>query len=700
MSACNAQNSEHSDMKENTKNNNSKVDKDHGDHKHTNLLIHESSPYLLQHAHNPVNWHPWGDEALQKAKDENKLLLISVGYAACHWCHVMEHESFEDEEVANYMNEHFVPIKIDREERPDIDQIYMNACHLINQRGGWPLNALALADGKPFFAGTYYQKDKWLKLLQYFVNLKETEPQKIQDQANQITEGVQQSELISLNPEKLDFTTDNLNEIFNKWIGRIDFNEGGRKGAPKFPMPNNYNFLLRYHHLTKNEKALEATLKTLDKMADGGIYDHLGGGFARYSVDGFWKVPHFEKMTYDNAQLVSLYSEAYRLSNKKLYKDVVYQTLEYTEREMTSKEGGFYSSLDADSEGVEGKFYVWEESEIDSLLGENSDLFKAFYSVNKVNEWEHKNILYRTKEASKIADKFKISEEELYKRVEAGKKILMAERDTRIRPGLDDKILTSWNALMIKAYVDAYKAFGETKFLDAAVKNANFLLKKATDKNYKLNRNYKGGKSSINAFLDDYSLMIESLVSLYQATFDEQWLQHADKYMKYTIEHFYDKESGMFFYTSDQDNPLIARKMEVSDNVIPGSNSSIGMGLFLLGTYLYKDEYKQMAKQMLINVKDNVLANGPFFSHWCNLMYHFVADPYEVAIVGSEWSEMRAEFDKDFHPNILLLGGNKEGEMELLKNKSIEGQTTIYVCRNKSCKLPVTEVSKAIDLIK
>jgi len=672
---------------------------DKQNHKHTNALINESSPYLLQHAHNPVNWYPWGDEALQKAKDENKMLIISVGYAACHWCHVMEHESFEDSTVAAVMNEHFVSIKVDREERPDIDQIYMDACHLINQRGGWPLNAIALADGRPFYAGTYYPKDRWVQVLEYFINTKKEDAASLETNAAQIAEGIQSMEQVSLNPLKPEFLASDLDQMFDNWVGKIDFRLGGRQGAPKFPMPSNWLYLLRYHHLTENQKSLDAVYSTLDNMAFGGIYDHLGGGFARYSTDAVWKVPHFEKMLYDNGQLISLYSEAYQLSKNPLYKEVVYETLEYVKREMTSPEHGFYSSLDADSEGVEGKFYVWEQSEIDSLLGEQSKAFKDYYSVNKANEWEHKNILYRTNEKEKIAKRHDLNISDLDQLIDGGKQKLMKVRDTRIRPGLDDKILTSWNALMLKGYIDAYRVFGDKTFLETAEKNAGFLLDKVVQNDFRLTRNYKNGKASINAFLDDYALLIDAFVAMYQISFDEMWLDKADGLMQYVIIHFYDEKSGMFFYTSDLDDPLVARKMEIADNVIPSSNSAIARGLFNLGTLTYNKDYTAKAKTMLNNVKADVIASGPFYSNWAMLLYYSINAPYEVAILGKNAQDIRKELDQSYMPNVLFLGGEKEGSLALLENKLIPDQTTIYVCQNKVCKLPVTEVAKARELI-
>ncbi len=669
------------------------------DHKYSNALVNESSPYLLQHAYNPVNWHPWGEEALKKAEEENKMLIISVGYAACHWCHVMEHESFEDTVVAALMNKHFLPIKVDREERPDVDQIYMDACHLMNQRGGWPLNALALPDGRPFYAGTYYPKDKWLEVLNYFIKLKEEDYAQLEEQAAKVTEGIAEIETIPFKSDPQAINPNELNTQFNKWIGRIDLADGGRQGAPKFPMPSNYLYLLKYFHLTENQKALQAIELTLEKMARGGIYDHLGGGFARYSTDAQWKVPHFEKMTYDNGQLVSLYAQAYRLNKNPLYRRVVEESLAYVKREMTSPEGGFYSSLDADSEGEEGKFYVWDEALLDSLIGEDADLFKQYYTVKKSTQWEHSNILYVTKSPETIARKNDLTLEELEIKMAAGREKLWPTRETRIRPGLDDKILTSWNALMLRGYVDAFRSFRNPEYLQMALKNAAFIVDKQMQSDGRLNRNYKDGRSSINGFLDDYALTIEAFIELYQVTFDENWLMKADKLMSYVLEHFSDEETKMFFYTSDIDKKLIARKMEISDNVIPSSNSSLAMGLLKLGTYLYKEDYIDRSKQMMHNVKEDVVNNGPFYSNWSSLMYHLSVPMYEVAVMGEDWEVLMQEYDQEFHPNVLFMGGTKEGSLKLLEFKLIPDANTIYVCQNKACKLPVKSVKEARQLM-
>ena len=432
-----------------------KMKEDKQRYNYTNHLINESSPYLLMHAHNPVDWYPWGQEAFDRAKKENKLIIISIGYAACHWCHVMERESFEDTKVAKIMNEYFISIKVDREERPDIDQVYMNAAHLLTGHGGWPLNAIALPDGRPFYAGTYFPKEGWVSLLTQIISVYQKDPEKVEQQANAVTSGIRSSEIIRLNTEKTGFKQADLHKIFTNWENAIDFQLGGTKEVQKFPLPIGYHFLLKYFHVTRNKKALDAVKITLDNMALGGIYDQVGGGFARYSTDKYWKVPHFEKMLYDNAQMVTLYSRAFQLTKNPLYKKVVYETLEFIERELTSPEllgggHGFYSSLDADSEGEEGKFYTWTKQEIEKTLGKEAGLIIDYYNVTDHGNWERgKNILFRSKTDQAFAkeNKHKLSVEDLQKRVTVARRKLLDARSKKTRPPLDDKILTSWNSL-------------------------------------------------------------------------------------------------------------------------------------------------------------------------------------------------------------------------------------------------------------
>ena len=673
-------------------------------YRYNNHLVNESSPYLLQHAHNPVDWYPWGEKALDKAKKDGKLIIISIGYAACHWCHVMEHESFEDTTVSKIMNDHFVNIKVDREERPDVDDVYMTACHLASDGScGWPLNSLALPDGRPFWAGTYFPKDQWMEILNHFQGIYEKNPSQLYEWADQLTDGITLSEQIELQTGDLNFDQFKIEDIAKTFISTIDLSNGGRKGSPKFPMPNNYDFLLRYYGVKEDPAALQAVMTTLDKMADGGIYDHLGGGFSRYSTDEKWKVPHFEKMLYDNGQLVSLYSNAYQAQQNPYYKKVVSETLAFIERELSDKSGGFYSSLDADSEGEEGKFYTWTETEINEIIGDEelAKLFNEYYSVTKSGNWEDHNILFKKKKDEYFLEKYNLSETDLNDKINLVRSKLMKVRDQRIRPGTDDKILTSWNALMLKGYVDAYKAFGNPAYLKRALKNAVFIEQEMREGN-RLNRNFKDGKSVINGFLDDYALLIDAYIALYQVTFDQMWLNKAKSFNDYAIEHFFDKSTGLFFYTSDLDPPLIARKKELSDNVIPASNSIMARNLFHLGTYFYNQEYIDKSKQMLLNVVNKIqeTEQPSFYSNWCNLLLSVTNTPYEIAIVGPNAANLRNQLMTNHLPNAMLLGGTTEGTLELLQDKLQEGETYIYVCQNKSCKLPVTEVGKALELMK
>ncbi|MEI8086378.1 MAG: thioredoxin domain-containing protein [Paludibacter sp.] len=670
------------------------------EYKHTNQLIHESSPYLLQHAHNPVNWYPWGQEALDKAQFEHKLIIISIGYAACHWCHVMEYESFESEEVADYMNANFICIKVDREERPDIDQVYMNAVQLISGQGGWPLNCITLPDGRPIWGGTYFPKTNWLDMLAQVSNFVIQNPEKAEHQAKTLTQGIQSSEMIVDDAEKQDYNLSNLHEIFDNWKSDIDYVEGGHNRAPKFPLPVGYQFLLHYYHVSQNADALKALTVTLDKMADGGIYDQIGGGFSRYSTDAVWKVPHFEKMLYDNAQLVSLYSAAYQQTKNPYYKTIVTETLAFVERELTSEEGGFYASLDADSEGVEGKFYVWTANEMKEVLGKNADLMMDYYNVTEEGNWEDGvNILLKKGSDKAIADKYKISESELAECILEAKELLLKARANRIRPGLDDKMLTAWNGLMTKGYIDAYRAFDDEKYLEMALRNAEFINQKLKATDNRLNRNFKNGKATINGFLDDYAFTIDAFIGIYQATFDEKWLTNAQQLTIYCLNHFFDVISGMFFYTSDMDASLIARKMELSDNVIPSSNSAMAKNLFVLGHYFYNESYIEMAKTMLGNVQKSTLTGGVYFANWDILMAWLASEPFEVAVVGEHCEAKRKEFDKLYLPNVFLAGGKTEGTLSVLEGRLVAGETTIYVCQNKVCGLPVREVEESIKQI-
>jgi len=665
-----------------------------------NSLINETSPYLLQHANNPVNWYAWNDMSLKKAKDENKMLLISVGYAACHWCHVMEHESFENHEVAKVMNENFICIKVDREERPDVDQVYMNAAYLINGNGGWPLNALAMPDGKPFFAGTYFPKENWIKLLEFFAGIYKNEQSKLEEQAENLSNGIRDIEHIPLNTNPVLLNKNEVDTLFADFQNKIDFERGGTKGAMKFPMPSIWEFLLQYHSWSANEDALKAVESTLNNMANGGIYDQVGGGFSRYATDSKWHAPHFEKMLYDNAQLVSLYSHAFQVTKNPLYKKVVYETLKFINRELASPEGGFYSSLDADSEGEEGKYYVWSKKEIDEILGEDAPFYAGYFGITSQGNWEpHKNILdvnYSNKELIKT---YNLASEQIFEKIDRLNKKLFESREKRVRPGTDDKMLTSWNALMVKGFIDAYKAFGEVKFLNSAKQNIEFLLKNVCTENNSLFRNYKNNKATIFAFLDDYAFLISALIEFYQVTFDEVYLQKARQLTEYVEKHFFDKSTGMFFYTDIQHSNLIARKMEVTDNVIPSSNSEMAKNLFMLSLYFENKSYEEQAVQLVKNVAEDVKKNLNYYSNWAQAILLQINSPYEIAIIGKDWKEKLIIFQKNYLPEVLFSGGENEGTLSLLENKLIKGKTMIYVCKNKTCHLPVQDVEEALKQI-
>lgn len=676
------------------------------EHKYTNSLINETSPYLLQHAHNPVNWYAWNNETLELAKKENKLLLISIGYSSCHWCHVMEHESFENDSVAAIMNKHFVNVKVDREERPDIDQIYMNAVQLMTGSGGWPLNCIALPDGRPVWGGTYFPKEKWISALEQLSKMYQEKPDEMISYAEKLTEGVKNSDLVTLNKDEINFTIAHLDSSVSEWKQYMDFDLGGRQGAPKFPMPANYQFLLRYGIQSNNIEIQDYVHTTLTKMAFGGIYDQIGGGFSRYSVDKKWHIPHFEKMLYDNGQLVSLYSKAFQATKSELYKTTVYQTLAFIERELTTSEGAFYSSLDADSNNAEGKleegaFYVWKSLELQSILKNDYQLFSDYYNINNYGYWEHENyVLIRNKSDKDISEKHQISISELKQKVLEWQNILLKERDKKDRPRLDDKSLTSWNALMLKGYIDAYTVFNEPHFLDVAIKNATFLLTKQLQENGNLNHNYKNGKSSINGYLEDYATVIEAYIHLYEATLNEKWLNTAKQLTDYTFDHFFDMESHMFYFTSDEDHNLITRKMEIEDNVIPASNSIMAKNLFKLSHFYSNGYYLKVSNQMLHNVSKRTKQYGAGYANWLELMCDFSGSYYEIAISGKNAKDKLLEINQHYIPNKLIAGSISESKIPLMEGRYNENDTYIYICVDGACKLPEKETKEALESLK
>ena len=674
-------------------------------HSHTNALINETSPYLLQHAHNPVNWNAWNTKTLAKAQSENKLILISVGYSACHWCHVMEHESFEDSLVAQTMNTHFVNIKVDREERPDVDQVYMDAVQLMTGSGGWPLNVVALPDGRPIWGGTYFPKGQWTSVLKKIAKIYQDTPEKLITQADNIENGIKSSTLISTSTGAPNFEASTIATAVSNWSSQFDNNFGGLDKAPKFMMPNNYHFLLRYAHQTNDKALLDFVNLTLTKMAYGGVYDHVGGGFSRYSVDARWHVPHFEKMLYDNAQLVSLYADAYLLTKNSLYKDVVTETLQFIAKDMTTSEGGFYAAFDADSKNTnneleEGAFYVWSKAALQQLLNDDFDLFSAYYNINSFGLWEHQNyVLVRKDNDAAIAKRFNLSLDTLNAKKASWKSVLLEARQTRPKPRLDDKVLTAWNGLMLKGYVDAYRVFQNKNFLNAALKNAHFIITKLLRPDGGLNHTYKAGESKINGYLEDYATVIDAFIALYEVTLDPKWLTTAKNLSQYTFKHFHDKESPLFFFTSNTDAALVARKRIYYDNVIPSSNSMMAKNLFKLSHYFDNKAFDTTAAAMLHTLQKEISTYPGSYSNWLDLMLNYTRPFYEIAIVGEEATSKLIELQQSYIPNKLITGSTTESDMPLLENRYNPNATLIYVCVNKACKLPVATVTKALTLL-
>ena len=671
----------------------------------SNNLINETSPYLLQHAYNPVDWNPWNSKYLEKAKKENKLVVISVGYSACHWCHVMERESFEDTVVAKLMNEKYISIKVDREERPDVDNVYMNAVQLMTGSGGWPLNVVTLPDGRPIWGGTYFSKDQWINALDQISKLYEKDPGRLISYADQLEEGVKSLDIIELNKSKANFNLDIMKEYLNNWSKKFDLEYGGLAGMPKFMMPNNLHFLLKYSYQTNNTEIQDFVNLTLKKMAFGGVYDQIGGGFSRYSVDNKWHIPHFEKMLYDNAQLVSLYSDAYKATKNELYKKVVYKTIDFVNSELKDESGGYYSSLDADSKTIngaleEGAFYVWTEKELKITLKDDYTVFSNYYNINPYGYWEDdKYVLIRSEDAQKIATIHNLSALELEQIIKNCNSKLIKVRNKRGKPRLDDKILTSWNGLMIKGFVDSYKAFNEPEFLNSAIDNAEFIVKNLYSEDGQLLRNYKNGKSNINGYLEDYSAIISGFLSLHEVTLDEKWLKYSKQLTEYVYKHFYNEKTKMFYFTSDLDEKLLSRTVEFRDDVIPSSNSIMANNLFLLSHYFDNQDYLETAIKMLNNISPEIDPYPNGFSNWLDLMLKISDSFYEVAIVGEDAVSKTIEINKSFKPNKLIIGSLNDSDLPLLKNRYVNNDTFIYVCVKKACKLPVKTSEEALYLL-
>ena len=667
-----------------------------------NKLIASSSPYLLQHAYNPVDWNPWSEEAFARARNEDKPVLISIGYSACHWCHVMEHESFENDRIAEIMNSHFICIKVDREERPDVDSIYMDAIHALGINGGWPLNVFTTPEQKPFYGGTYFPAERWEQLLLNISSAWKNDKDNLLESAEALTEAISNSESLKLTSAgKISPDIKGLEAIAAGLKSQFDRSYGGITGAPKFPMPSIWHFLLRAGNLINDKEILAQVELTLDSMSAGGIYDQLGGGFSRYSVDERWFAPHFEKMLYDNAQMLSLYSDAWRFFKKDNYKQTVYGITDFLLRELQSPETAFYSALDADSEGAEGKFYVWSYDEIKSTAGEDAGIFIDYYNISKHGNWEHgNNILYRETSSDTAAERFDINESDLTGRLNRVKQKLLAARSERIRPGLDDKILAGWNGLVLKGFCDAYTAFNDDLFLLAAVKNASF-IKDTMIHDSKLYRSYKDGRVYTDGCLEDYALVIQGFIALYQAGFDETWLLDADKLCRYVIENFSDRENSLLYFTDINSEKLITRKKEIFDNVIPSSNSVMAMNFYLIGRLLSNREYIDISDRMLYEISALLDSGIQFMSNWAGLYFYKSHPTAEIAICGSELINIKLELEKEWIPNKITAGSTGPSSLPLLNNRFPgHGRTKIYVCSDNTCELPSDTVSEVLSRIK
>lgn len=663
-----------------------------------NRLIHETSPYLLQHAHNPVDWYPYGKEAFSVAKAGNKPILISIGYSACHWCHVMEHECFSQSEVAEIMNRLFVCIKVDREERPDVDQVYMGAVQLLNNSGGWPLNCFALPDGLPFWGGTYFRPEQWLDLLSQISNLYTNSYTELLAQADRIQKGVAESGLITMpdNPDAI--TTGMANDIFDQLSWSFDTELGGFRGAPKFPMPVVWQFVLCYHRLSKMTEPLEQLKTTLRRMAFGGIFDQIGGGFARYSTDASWKVPHFEKMLYDNAQLVSLYANAFRVTGEHLYAEVVEKTISFVFRELTSPHGIFYSALDADSEGREGSFYVWTKDQLKDILPEYSDLLSDYWGVDGAGLWEKgQNILIRPVDDEVFASREHLSVEELKQLVKMAGKKLLIERSKRVRPGLDDKAILSWNALMIKALANGYMALGNQAWLDVAIRAADFIRYNFNDSKGNLNRIWKNGSSRIDALLDDYAFLADAYLALYQVTFDEKWIFRADELVSTVYRRFKDDPGHLFWYSPTRNPvsdtmPAVTRMMVTTDGVEPSGNAVMADVLTSLGHYLENPDYLTKADAMINTLQKNFVAYPSSYAAWAKLALSRVRGVTTLVITGPDALKNASLLNRRFFTEGLIAAAENSSKLPVFANRFIPNQNLIFSCHNSTCAPPVTSI--------
>lgn len=686
-----------------------------------NRLSKETSPYLLQHAHNPVDWYPWGEEALRKAIDENKVIIVSIGYSACHWCHVMEKESFENADVARFMNDHFVNIKIDREERPDLDHIYMDAVQAMTGSGGWPLNVFLTPAKEPFYGGTYFppvrafNRASWMEVLQGVHQSWIHKKDEIDQQASELTKHLRQSNELSKALKGSGgspyFTKEECDTAFENIMKQADKDWGGFGRAPKFPQTFTIQFLFEYYFNTGNEKALQQALLSIDKMIEGGIYDHVGGGFARYSTDAEWHVPHFEKMLYDNALLLNVLSDAYAITRDKKYERVVRETIGFITRELMHEKGGFYSALDADSEGEEGKFYVWTKQEIDGILGRDAALFCEYFNVTEKGNWaepghvsgtREKNVLRTLEKAQSFAIKKGLGEDEFTQKIDANLEALFTRRNTRLLPSKDDKILLNWNALMISALCRSASVFSEKSYLDLAIKNYEFLLEELSEKGGNFfSHTWKNSEAKFPAFLDDLAFLADACIQLFETTSEISYLSMAERVCDYIVDQFSDEDSTLFFFTNAQQHDVILRKKEVYDGAVPSGNSLMAKNLLYLGTIFDKKNWTERGQKMLMLIKSAAWKYPTSFGIWASLhlRYHFGVK--EVVVAGTRTSMVRDAVLHEYIPGkTLICSAIEHGSIPLLTAKDFTKNASVYVCENNTCEAPIQGIENVIARLK
>lgn len=693
-----------------------------GNEQKSNRLINEKSPYLLQHAYNPVDWYPWGEEAFEKARKENKPIFLSIGYSTCHWCHVMEHESFEDEEVANLMNGAFVSIKVDREERPDIDNIYMTVCQIILGRGGWPLTIIMTPSKKPFFAGTYIPKNSrfnqtgMLELIPKIQEIWEKQHEEVLDSAEKITLTIKNMVSESAGDR---IEGEIIKEAYNDMLNSFDLEYGGFERVPKFPTPHKMSFLLRYWKRSKDPEALHMVEATLENMYKGGMHDHLGSGFHRYSTDKMWKVPHFEKMLYDQALLATAFTEAYQVTGKELYRQTAEDIFNYVLRDLTAPEGGFYCGEDADVDGEEGAFYLWTLEEIKNILEpEEAELIIKVFNIKKEGNFEEEirgrktgtNILYITGSPAALSSELKVPVEEIENRTKAAKTKLLEARNKRKRPSKDDKILTDWNGLMIAAFAKGFQAFGEEKYLEVAKKAADFVLETLYSPEKRLLHRYREGKAGIMGNADDYAFLIHGLLELYESGFEIKYLAAALSLNKELLDHFWDLSQGGLFFTADDSESLIFRKKEFADSAIPSGNSIEMLNLLRLSRISANPGFEEIADKLERAFSKQLQQVPSGYTQFLSALDFGLGPSYEVVITGkldsSDTKAMLEQLWTYFIPNKVLVFRPEEKDSEIIKiapytetQEPVEGKATAYVCQNYECQLPTTDINEMLRLL-